>query len=178
MENQEKDVEFYKGIYDFEIERKDRLDQNASTLLAAFTGIVVALVHIVEVSTSNIINIFDKIACASALASGFCAAFGLINLTIAYHSRVYKYIDYSNEIRRYQEDIAAARRGGDTGVEDFSQFLIDEFVERAAYNARQNDMKSEEYYSTKKWLYWASFPLIISGGSFIISSLVRAEWIG
>lgn len=152
-------LEFCKELYEFEIERKDKLDSVAAILPAAISGLVVAIVFVVKELAEAKSHPLSEIGFVLFGISAFMLAIAVVCLVSGFHGSVYRHMDYADKLKAYHDELASFH-DGDTNKADaeFNDYLKAKYIEFAAHNGRANDAKADRYYQARRWFSWALLP--------------------
>ncbi|MEO5325486.1 hypothetical protein PV773_19450 [Mesorhizobium sp. CC13] len=163
--------QFFKEIYIFEIDRKDRLDSGIAVILTAITGVVVSMVFIIGIISkenfewSGLVFLFFSVC-------SFSIAISVIFLVVGFHGRSYKYLDYPRELKEYYDKLELFYKGDNSEAKsEFTSAITRQFIEFGTHNARANDEKSENYFQAKRWFAWSLLPFACGAivfGAFLV----------
>ncbi|ESY80133.1 hypothetical protein X740_13990 [Mesorhizobium sp. LNHC221B00] len=163
---------FFKEMYSFEIERKDKLDGSVGVMLTAVTGIVVSMVFVIsDIGSKNPYPDKRMILSLFAVCS-FVLGGSILFLLVGFYGRTYKYVDYPSEMMKYYNKLESHYRGdGQAADKEFADAVTHQFVSFGTHNAQANDEKSENYFQAKRWFAWSLLPFacgIITYGHYLI----------
>lgn len=160
-------LEFYRDQYLFEIDRRDRLDQQVGTMVAGISGIFVAMVFIVK-DIGEMGGRFNY-PLQSAAVVAFSAVLALVAVSVfflvrGFHGTRYKYIAFPDAISTYQKSLLGFH-GGDASAASsaMSEYLVDQYVQFATHNGKVNDEKAKSYFRSRQFLAWSLLPFGIGG---------------
>jgi len=173
-------LEFYRDQYLFEIDRRDRLDQQVGTMVAGISGIFVAMVFIVKDIGEIGARILFPLGQVSVLA--FSAALALAAGSVffmvrGFHGTSYKYIAFPDAIEKYHKSLIEFHKGDASAVSSaLTHYLTDEYIKFASHNGKVNDKKAKNYFRSRQLLAWSLLPF--AGGGVVYIYLLLFNQLG
>lgn len=152
------DFEFYKYIYDRELNRRSKLDESINVII----GIISLLIGFISYFFSDE-KYFKYIECNTPLWVLFsiailCIAISIIFLVKSYNNYLrgfdYPNISYLKEIRKYQNKTIPEynKKIEDKKKINFEEDLIDRLIRIADANTKINDTRAFDLYISKTFI--------------------------
>lgn len=163
---------FFKEVYSFEIERRDKLDAIVGVLLTAITGVIVAIVFVLGDKGLQDSYPDKQIVTVTFSITIFMIGISAIFLVTGFHGRVYKYVDYSDKLKKYYDDLNIYHSGSEEKTQkEFFDSLTGQYIKFSSHNAKANDEKSENYFQARQWFSWSLLPFAcgaIAYGHYVV----------
>ncbi|TRC94398.1 hypothetical protein [Mesorhizobium sp. WSM4305] len=158
------ELNLYKELYLFELERKDRLTGSISTPVSLIIAVVVAWTYILSLITDPINNI--KISIFILFSFSFMlvifSVIFLINQNFGYK---YGYLQTPEKLKRYRLDLEdyfkkfGDQVAGKNSDSEFLTYMVEQFVSHTSRNGKNNDERSGYIYRSNLFLALSLLPL-------------------
>lgn len=164
-----KDVlDIYREQFSFEMDRKKDITSQAQVrfaLIAAGATLLVYMARNVDLNTNQSTLIFFTIL---SVISAVLFASATYKLADAFWGNTYTYLPPMNETERYRRDLELQESDS---VEQFEDYLIDEYSECAGDNRKTNNNRQQKMNSIVKLLQASLIPFTLVGGIFLLLDL-------
>ncbi len=164
--------EFYKELYFFELDRRDRLNSAVALPVAVLTLIVGAIVYYLDnfPASDTLAGIIFLVLLGAVMASTSLAIFHLIRGRYNYE---YYHLPRTSDIDEYRFDLKKCYEEAGEGIsgefeEAFLDFLIGEFVLAGHVNAGNNKTKSGELHKSINFIIGALVSLVLRAFPFYL----------
>lgn len=181
-------LEFYKGLHERELDRRDQLNNSISTPIGLISAIFGALFYFVA-------NLHGHPFCVPVITFLFAAFFSLFFLILTIWFLVkfynngtksgfeYSGLPYAKNLNKYyielkehfQEEEGYNEAENQYADINFKQGLIEYYVDVVDNNAFINDQKAEYFYKAKKYLIFSIICLLVSVLPFLFIYMNKEE---
>jgi len=150
--------EYYQKVYNYEIERKEKLNAALSlptavcTLIIGFIGYYIQKIFQTD---NDIILIF---LISGAVAVSIFIVISIYNLIESFYDYDYEYIETPRDLDNYKKELAnyyqelKEKNVNEKVLDDIREHIINRFIECTEINTQNNDWKTKKIYIAKKWL--------------------------
>jgi hypothetical protein len=176
-------LDFYKDLYNEEIEQKESLRSSIGTplsLISALAAVFYFYLTSFDFLGNHIVTGFFALGLlSSAFVMGVCI-YHLIKSYNNFTGRTYRYPAQADQLRKHQKDLIAHYQTHHTMTvpqanEKFEEDLIGILVDAAKFNAKQNEERTECLNSANKFLIIAIVITIVNIIPFSINHFLQKK---
>jgi hypothetical protein len=167
-------LEEYKHIYEFEIQRKDSFGSKHSLAIAIVT-IVIGAMTAMATSLPQTDSLCRSILCTVMVLTYLCLGLSISSLFRAIRPREYRYLANINEIDKAIQSMHHRKLSSEEMSFEFNNFLLNRYCEAASKNRAINNSKLSHFVRATTRLYLSVILLFISIGLFAICSFDANE---
>jgi hypothetical protein len=167
-------VEEYKHIYEFEIQRKDRFGSKNSLAIAIVTLVIGAMTAMATRIPQDG-SLCRSILCTVMVLTYLCLGVSISNLFRAIRPRKYSYLANITEIDKAIQLMHHRELSSEEMSSEFNNFLVNRYCEAASENRAINNRKLSQFVRATTRLYLSVILLFLSIGLFAICSFDANE---
>jgi hypothetical protein len=156
------DHELAKEAYQFEIDRKERIENGINLPINIITAIAVATVYLISQARGEDFFLEFWILAFCCLTLIFIV-FSASCIVLGYISEKTAYIDHPDVIAKHRNDLLTYYQ--QEGEAKFQEFLSQRYIQIASLNGQRNDRKSGRF-------FYAKILLVLGMVSFLASIML------
>ncbi|MCO5159757.1 MAG: hypothetical protein M9939_01365 [Mesorhizobium sp.] len=155
----------YKEQYEFEIDRKDRIESSIHFPVSIIVGVSISGIYIIEkIVRPELIE--GKLAVIFAAVAIVIMAIASSIIVYSYVNARTAYLDHPVVLEKHKADLIEHDR--ENGAAAYEDFLITRYRDIATLNGQRNDQKSELFYKAKVCIVIGMIPFLAAVVLYVI----------